>query len=243
VTRHLTWDGCVNVRDLGGHPTEDGFETAYGRVVRADNLGRLSPAGWEALAAYGVRLVVDLRWADERAEDAAHAEGIEVVHVPLFGDNWEPLEAERAEEIAEYAERRTAAYLERLERYGDRFARAMAAVVEPDVCVAVHCAGGVDRTGLISAFLLRLASVDPREIAADYAHSEVNWAPYVRTWIDEADDEDERNRRLFLATVPAATMLAVLERLDADYGGVGGYLRAAGLPEADLELARRKLRP
>ncbi len=241
--RNLEWEGCVNVRDLGGHRTEDGAETVYGRVVRADNLTRLSAAGWEALAAYGVHRVVDLRWADERAQDAAHAPDVEVVHVPLFGDRWEELEQDRPHKDMDNAAQRTAVYLTRLERYSDRFANAIAAVVDADTCVAVHCAGGVDRTGLISAFLLRLAGVPPDVIAADYAQSEVNWLPRTRSWIDEAEDEDERERRRFLSTIPAATMLAVLDHLERHDQGVDGYLRDAGVSEETLGRARAKLRP
>ena len=35
--RVLRWDGCVNVRDLGGLPLAGGGETAYRVVVRADS--------------------------------------------------------------------------------------------------------------------------------------------------------------------------------------------------------------
>src|SRR3712207_8980751 len=41
LERHLTWDGCANVRDLGGHPTADGRTTQFGRIVRADLIRRL----------------------------------------------------------------------------------------------------------------------------------------------------------------------------------------------------------
>ncbi len=43
--RQLSWDGCHNVRDLGGLPLAAGGETRYRAVVRADSLGRLSEAG------------------------------------------------------------------------------------------------------------------------------------------------------------------------------------------------------
>lgn len=50
--RILRWDGCVNVRDLGGLPLEGGGETAYRVVVRADWLPGLSDeAALERLAA------------------------------------------------------------------------------------------------------------------------------------------------------------------------------------------------
>jgi len=53
VARHrrdLAWEGCLNVRDLGGHPIQDGGETRYGRVVRADGVRRLTDDGWKAVA-------------------------------------------------------------------------------------------------------------------------------------------------------------------------------------------------
>jgi hypothetical protein len=54
--RVLAWDGCINVRDLGGLPTEDGRETRFGIVVRADAIRGLTDKGLKALADYGVRL-------------------------------------------------------------------------------------------------------------------------------------------------------------------------------------------
>jgi protein-tyrosine phosphatase len=245
MARQLTWDGCVNVRDLGGLPTEDGGETAYGAVVRADNLTRLSEAGWDDLAAYGVRTIVDLRWTDERRADPLHQGDAGVIHVSLFGDVSGPLEGERdvGEEVG-WGDLRRDVYLERLDENPDRFARAVAAVSDaPAGCVAIHCAGGVDRTGLVSALLLRLAGVPSTAVADDYAHSEVNWSPHTGGWIDEAEGERERQRRRFLAAMPPAVMLGVLEALDVRYGGAAGYLRHAGLAEGHLSRARARLRP
>ena len=49
ATRDLVWDGCLNVRDLGGLATENGGRTRFGSVIRADSVGLLSPDGWQAL--------------------------------------------------------------------------------------------------------------------------------------------------------------------------------------------------
>src|SRR5919108_147698 len=84
-------------------------------------------------------------------------------------------------------ERRRRFYGYVLERRSARFAEAIREVgAAPDGPVVVHCAGGVDRTGLVCALLLGLAGVGPREIAEDYAASERNWAPLIPAWIDEA---------------------------------------------------------
>ena len=82
--RDLVWDGCLNVRELGGLPTGDGGETRFGAVVRADSVRQLSDDGWQALVDHGIRTVVDLRGHDERAEDPPAELPVEVVHVPFF---------------------------------------------------------------------------------------------------------------------------------------------------------------
>ena len=59
--RVLAWEGCSNVRDLGGLRTGDGRTTLWGAVVRSDSPARLTPAGWSALYAYGIRTIITLR--------------------------------------------------------------------------------------------------------------------------------------------------------------------------------------
>src|SRR5256885_15075499 len=83
--RVLRWDGCVNVRDLGGLPLADGGETAYRIVVRADALPWLTEAGRHALVSYGVSLVVNLRPQredDENPTDAFPVRGVRLAVDP-----------------------------------------------------------------------------------------------------------------------------------------------------------------
>ena len=80
----LAWEGCLNMRDLGGLPADDGRVTRSGAIVRGDSPDRLTTAGWAALREYGIRTIVDLRNEDElgaveRRTDAA------VIHLPLDG--------------------------------------------------------------------------------------------------------------------------------------------------------------
>jgi protein-tyrosine phosphatase len=233
----------VNVRDLGGHPTEDGGETRFGAVVRADSVRGLSDEGWEALVAYGVRTIVDLRWREELEEDPPRELPVVAVHVPLFGERNEMQEVnELVRNIRDPAVRRSTSYVEFLRRWPGNFARAVVAVAQaPEGAVVVHCAGGVDRTGLVSALLLRLAGVAPEDIAQDYAASETNWAAGTEAWIAEAENEDERDLRRFLARMPPEAMLGVLESVEREHGDVAAYLRSAGVGDEDLDRVRSRL--
>ena len=247
--RDLTWDGCLNVRELGGLPTADGGETRFGAIVRADDVQQLSQAGWQALVDHGIRTVIDLRGDHERADDPPAELPVEVVHVPFM----EASEAEW-EEIAGEIEAAAAAapdvatstrdvYLIFLERFRDNVAAAVRAVAHaPEGGVVIHCVGGKDRTGLLAAFLLHLAGVPDDEIAADYALSEERLLPRHEAWFAAAASEEELERLRRIAQTPAASMVGVFAELDRRYGGVEAYLRDVGVSEDELELARARLR-
>jgi hypothetical protein len=151
--RHLGWEGCFNVRDLGGLRTTDGRDTRWGRVVRADGLDGLTADGWAALSAHGVRTVIDLRNDDELGADAApRPASVRTIHLPLdaskdreFWDIWDsgpqfgtPLY-----------------YRPHLERFPERSAAVLSAIARAEPGgVAFHCGGGRDRAGQVSMLLL-----------------------------------------------------------------------------------------
>ena len=92
LRRSLAWDGCFNVRDLGGLETASGGRTRRGVVVRADNVRRLTPAGWQAALDHGVRRVVDLRFENEVPGEPDAHDDVEVVVIPLR-DSHDPVRA------------------------------------------------------------------------------------------------------------------------------------------------------
>ncbi len=245
-TRDLVWDGCLNVRDLGGLATEDGEETRFGSVIRADSVGLLSHDGWQTLADAGVTRIVDLRQQFEAVDDPPRELAIEVVDVPIFEDlddeDWATVEG-LAAAAPTNAESQRLVYLHFLERARRRFVAAVAAVAgAPDGAVVVHCHGGKDRTGIVVALLLRLAGVPINEIATDYALSGERLRPRHEEWFASAESDEERARIERIAATPAEAMKAVLEAIEEQYGGVRRYLLDGGLPSDLLEAARRRLR-
>ena len=243
--RLLSWDGCVNIRDLGGHPTENGRTTRFGAVVRADSIRQLTDAGWEALLDYGVSRIVDLRFRSELALDEPREVDVEVVHVPVLPEpddpEWgeiDPIGDAQPDALGSIR----AVYLEFLERRRPQFGEAVEAVaVAPEGAVVVHCFGGKDRTGLVVALLLRLVGVDLETIGADYALSGHNLRAMTKAWVAKAEDEVERERRIRFGKAPAEAMVGVLEELERRYGSVRGYLAAAGVPPNAIDAAAARL--
>lgn len=247
--RELAWEGLLNVRDLGGHATEDGAETAYGRVVRADSVRQLSDAGWLALLGYGIRTVVDLRGDHEMQDDPPPHVHVEVVHVPFMEANdreFEEIEAEveaAAEAAPDVATATRDVYLVFLEHFKENVVAGLRAVAEaPEGGVVVHCVGGKDRTGLLAAFLLHLAGVPVEEIAEDYALSEERLRPRHEEWFAKAETEAELERLRRISRTPPESIVGVFAELERRYGRVEGYLRAGGATDEDLERARARVR-
>ncbi len=144
--RILLWDGCTNVRDLGGLKTRDGRVTRWGAVVRSDTPARLTEAGWSALYAYGIRTIITLRTDGMK----------EFLQQWVVSNLWGTL----------------LYYKDALRRWPERHAAVISAVgrARPGG-VLFHCIRGHDRTGIIALLLLALAGVTPDDIIADYEQS------------------------------------------------------------------------
>jgi protein-tyrosine phosphatase len=159
--RELSWDGCVNVRDLGGLG-----QIRPGAVVRMEAPELLTEAGWAAAWSYGVRTVVDLRDPGEGEPDRApRPAGVTTVRVPLdpvgtpFYEHWKQID--NLASPLYYP-----AMLAEQPRLVVAAVRAIASAAPG--CVVFHCAGGRDRTGLLALVLLALAGAAPEAIISDY---------------------------------------------------------------------------
>jgi protein-tyrosine phosphatase len=220
--RRLSWEGCNNVRDLGGLSTLDGGLTRWGAVVRGDHPARLSAAGWSALYAHGIRTILTLTTHGQVEElpDAAPrpadltnlSAAIEDITDQEFLKRW----------VVNDLWSTPLYYRDALQRWPARHAAALSAVARARPGgVLIHCVRGVDRTGILTILLLSSVGVTPEEILADYALS--------------LDPE----REALLARQHTSTqevISGVLDWLDID-----AYLRAGGLSPDDRSALRNRL--
>jgi hypothetical protein len=223
--RVLWWDGCVNVRDLGGLPLAGGGETAHRVVVRADWLPGLSEVGRRALVDYGVSLIVDLRPEREDASD-----DFEPLPVPVWRQVMDLRPVPAAWDWPSMRE----AYVAVADEYRGSLAGALTALGNADPPAAIHCAGGRDRTGIACGMALWLAGVEPDVIAADHAMSDESWGPHNDEWLAKAPDEQERERRRRILQPAGRTLAEVLEEIE-ERDGIRNRLVAAGADEPALD--------
>jgi protein-tyrosine phosphatase len=220
--RVLIWDGCNNVRDLGGLRTSDGHMTRRGALVRSDSPARLTAAGWSALYAYGIRTIISLRthgMQEKELDVTPPYPDLVVVQAAIedFTDR---------EFVQQWAATNlwgTPLYFkDALRRWPERHAAVVSAIARAQPGgVLFHCIRGHDRTGIIALILLALAGVTLDEIVADY---ELSPDPYR----DELLVREHSSVR--------EAMLGALDGLNLD-----SYLRMGGVSQDDLTVVRKRL--
>jgi protein-tyrosine phosphatase len=232
-SRRLDWPDCRNTRDLGGLPLAGGL-TRSGVLVRSDNLRSLTSAGQEAMVAYGVTDVIDLRSEGEVASSPSPFAGPAptYTHLPLVDD----ATMRKLAEAPDMFDR----YLMMLDRRADAFRGIFTALARIEGAAVFHCFAGKDRTGMVAAMSLSLAGVNVDSIAADYAETDAQMATRYQEWLAAAPPELLEEMRQDLIC-PPERIVGVLEHLDQRWGGVEGYLEAAGMAAADVSTLRSKL--
>jgi protein-tyrosine phosphatase len=231
ATRHWPLPDTHNVRDLGGYARKSGGETRWGRILRGEALHALTAESVEALVAEGLSLVIDLRGPHETGvtqHPFLAYPGVAYTNVVLF-DALAPIAM--AKPPFDMAHR----YCDALDQCGQQIANVMRAIVEalPGV-VLFHCTAGKDRTGVVAALLLSLATVSKDDIAADYAltaSAEGLIANLRARALSAGGDADHIERML---ASDAGTMLTMLDHLDRRHGGIQAYLAAIGLGESEI---------
>ncbi len=243
--RHLYWESCYNVRDLGGLPTTAGGETHWQAIIRSDVLSRLTPAGQQALLDYGVRTIIDLRGPQEVAAKPSPVTQpgtndtavLTYLNLPL--EKYYP----HVSALISQAATRAEVYIIILDHYPDAIADVMRAIAyaRPGG-VIIHCHAGKDRTGIVSALLLRLVGVPTDMVVADYAESQVRLWPLYEKMVAQAGGEENLGFWLKPTAVPAM-MHHTLAHIETTYGSVQYYLQQAGLTPAEIKRLQNRLYP
>ncbi len=220
--RILNWEGCTNVRDLGGMDASNGSKTRWGAVVRGDHPQKLTANGWSALQAHGIRTIISLRTygLEENYPDTAlRPSDIETVIVEIedvtdleFREKWASSDLWSTPLY----------YRDALTRWPERHVAALRAIAQAKPGgVLFHCGRGVDRTGIIAMLLLALIGVSPEDILADY---ELSVDPEREKLLEK---EGTTTREVLLNTMAGIS--------------IENYLLEGGMTQNDITTLRTRL--
>ncbi|GAA1464543.1 tyrosine-protein phosphatase [Microbacterium thalassium] len=204
--------GLANARDLGGLDRADGTTTPTGVFFRSEALDHVDDGGWARLRARGVATVIDLRRPEERTDDVPP--DLDRITVDLDGGMnrrfWEPIEADGRWGTPLY-------YLDHLAQLPERMRSVLDAIASArDGAVLFHCGAGWDRTGFVSAVLLRALGVTTEAATADYLESFAN-AEAMEALRGRSSHVAERMAVLErFGHTPASAFVSIYEGIDVD---------------------------
>ena len=244
--QHLDLEGAYNIRDLGGYSTCDGGTIRWNMFLRADGLQNLTPESQAALVDYGVRTVIDLRNTSEIEKNPDVFEKSSVVtyfHQNMIGDEPLPEKTDQSS-LDEPAKLFSRNYKFILDHRSAQVIKTLDTIASPATLPAlVHCAGGKDRTGIITALVLGLVGVPEETIVKDYAltalyflrHDLEEHATLTEPSFPYTIEEYQRQH------CPPETMLEILQHLKVHYGGIEGYVLGFGLTREQINNLRVSL--
>ncbi|MBH1664374.1 tyrosine-protein phosphatase [Stenotrophomonas maltophilia] len=247
ASREIPLQGAWNVRTFAGLQGRHGPIPAEAFVRTAD-LGRLTDADRDALAAAGVKLDIDLRTADEERQSPdllARDERFDYQRISLMGT--EQMDLQKM--MASFPDTLGDAYVQWLGHSQPQFKQVFQRIAaQQDGTVLFHCTAGKDRTGIIAGLLLDLAGVPEADIVHNYAIS----AHYLQGQPKDSamnaqimalirqNPEIGRKMAGMAGTAPD-NMERFLAALRSQYGGAEGYLKAIGVSEREIQQLKIRL--
>jgi protein-tyrosine phosphatase len=167
--------GIRNLRDLGGLETADNRRVAHHRLYRSGSPHELTDAGKLALEELGVRIVIDLRSQWERRQRPYEWPGCRIVSAPLVADQLVTSIHARlktgmmsSEELEDWWQLTRVFQAPEEHLASIRVVFDSLQLADPGNAVLLHCQGGKDRTGLISALVLVALGVTREAVFADF---------------------------------------------------------------------------
>ncbi|MBU3687324.1 MAG: tyrosine-protein phosphatase [Mycobacterium sp.] len=261
---HERLSGAWNFRDVA-----ETTGVLPGRLFRSSELSNLDDTGRLVLSEVGVTDVADLRSPAEleRRGPGAVPDDVAVHHLPFpevshtheaaespHESSWHKMLTEPSDEDpGEAALRWMTGEYERFPTLAGarRAVHRIVTLLGQDRPVLVHCFAGKDRTGFAVAVACEAAGVDRDAILADYLRSNDAVARLRARILETMRSREGMTDEVvsFAASRLTDEVLGVREEylvaarrvLDETYGGLAGYLAAAGVTDDDVSRLRARL--
>jgi len=223
--KHLPMSGGYNFRDLGGYRTTDGKYVKWGKILRSDDLHKLTDEDLGYLSSIPLASIVDFRSEDEmkQAPDKDPKSLKQNYKYSISpGNLMAAISADRhnitemkADSLMMGMNELLVADSACIDQYRKFFE-----LLQDDskVPLMFHCSAGKDRTGMGAALVLFSLGVDEQTIMDDYLLSN----KYLANKYAKYKAEYPAMTPLF--EVKAAFLQAGIDRIKKDHGSVENYL-------------------
>lgn len=246
MQRQKSPTSAINFRDLGGLPTADGGHVRPGMLYRSATPQFLTGGdAADLVAATGLQVVIDLRFADEAAAEGSGGlsdTDVRRHHVPIIGTGGDVIAdavpAGEGDLLGQH-------YISYVQHDAGAFVEVFRILAAPRGLPALlHCAAGKDRTGVTVALLLSVLGVPEDVIVEDYSRTTEHMphllsrlattSTYGPSLAVQAPDDP-------MAKAEALTMRILLDWLRREHRSAEQLLLGAGLEPEALAVLRDRL--
>jgi protein-tyrosine phosphatase len=189
--RSLNLKNAPNARDTGGYPAMDGMIMGRKLLYRSGKLSEITATECDVIHRAGIKTIIDLRSNEERQsapDTACLFDFAEYKSLPIVVNASSRTEAYKA----------FAADVE----ISASISAIFSILAERDnLPIIIHCSGGKDRVGGMSALVQLLLGVNRDDIMADYLLSRKAGKEVKAEWLQAALEqvEDEGGIEVFLS--------------------------------------------
>ena len=152
------------------------------RYIRSDYPGKLSEAEVQWLLEKNITTIIDLREEKEYRVKPCVLEsepGFTYYHLPVTGGGDTPKSPDAVAEV----------YLGMLDEQMDKI---IGTIMDAKTNVLFFCGAGKDRTGVVSAIILKKMGYSNRKIIADYMETKDNLNEFLRAYVQAHPEVDIR---------------------------------------------------
>lgn len=233
MKRILNLEGAINLRELGGYPTNDGTTIKYNKLLRSGDISNLTGKSLDYLKKCGLKYVVDFRsnneqmtWADTTSD-----------FYKIYSDPVYPLKG-NGDKLAGIINKDNYSYLGMiyqsvvLDAHGQQAYKIFFDLLlnndQPNQSLLFHCAAGKDRTGIGALLVLKALGVDDETITKDYLLTNLMYES--KSTIEETLNDKNGNQdinKMNMTKGDLESITSVFKAIDHYYGSFNNYLRTA----------------
>ena len=250
-SRFIDIPGSLNFRDFGGYTTADGRRIKLGYLFRCGMLTDIPASATTEFAQLGIGVICDMRSHDEVAlYPSPQTDPFDCqVHIPISPGTSNSLRASLSK--MEDSDQDRVQFMQEITREIARehvaaYTIVLRALVETEKGFLIHCMAGKDRTGFGAAIIKLTLGVSRALVIEDYllTNQSSDLRRRTRARMAEQGIQIEESTLKIMTGVHRAYIEAGLDEVDQHFGGLDGYLEAAGIsPNEQNNLKARLLEP
>ena len=214
-----------NMRDIGGYKNNEGGIIKLGKLIRSNLPINLSNEDISIIKKMGINTIIDLRSYEEIKTRKSIFEGNKDFNIYHIGMNI-------GKDIPEKEEFVSKSYIEMLTLQKE--IKKIFEILSKSDRIIYFCNAGKDRTGVITALILKLLGVSEKDIIDDYMYTKVFMKEILKKYANN------NTKILNIITPKRIYMEKFLEEFENLYGSIEKYLSLIGIEENIIKNIKQK---